>query len=104
MDHEPTHAQPHGKQSSLHAFWNLPASQRVSDVASIAYIPPPDELKHCEDCNTALIRDDDIDAMDIDVDVLGASTDYACIRCGKVVCHGCAVSDLGRDRKCLNCA
>ena len=43
----------------------------------------------------------DVDMMDIDVANGG---NYACEQCGKVVCHGCAVSNLGEQRRCLNCA
>lgn len=38
--------------------------------------------------------------MDVDMD--GGS--LACTSCGKHVCHSCAVSNLGAERKCLNCA
>jgi hypothetical protein len=43
----------------------------------------------------------DVDIMDIDV---ANGSNYACEQCGKMVCHGCAVSNLGHQRKCLNCA
>jgi ArsR family metal-binding transcriptional regulator len=43
----------------------------------------------------------DVDMMmDIDMD----SGNHACTSCGKQVCHSCAVSNLGAERKCLNCA
>jgi len=43
----------------------------------------------------------DVDMMmDIDMD----SPNYGCSSCGKQVCHGCAVSNLGEDRRCLVCA
>ena len=39
----------------------------------------------------------------MDVDIANGGN-YACEQCGKVVCHGCAVSNMGEQRRCLNCA
>ena len=39
--------------------------------------------------------------MDVD-STSGAN--HACSACGKVICHSCAVSNLGAERKCLLCA
>lgn len=49
-------------------------------------------------------QDGDIDMTDMDVDVRIGGGDYACEACGKQVCGGCAVSNLGVERKCLMCA
>ena len=45
--------------------------------------------------------DMDVDVM-MDIDTDGANS--GCTSCGKRVCHGCAVSNLGAERKCLGCA
>ena len=43
--------------------------------------------------------------MDVDMMAMDESEgNYGCTSCGKQVCHGCAVSNLGADRKCLSCA
>lgn len=42
--------------------------------------------------------------LDIDVDVYGGSSDFACSECRKQVCHQCAISNLGQQRQCLMCA
>ena len=51
--------------------------------------------------------EDDGDAMDVDmlmdIDTVGGAN-HACSECGKIVCHSCAVSNLGAERKCLFCA
>ena len=46
------------------------------------------------------------DSMDVDMmmDIDMDSANYGCSSCGKQVCHGCAVSNLGEDRRCLVCA
>jgi hypothetical protein len=45
----------------------------------------------------------DVDMMDVDMAMAGEG-DLACSACGRMVCHSCAVSNLGADRKCLMCA
>jgi hypothetical protein len=63
-------------------------------------------MTNCEDCNVPLGKSGDTDTMDIDmmdIDVANGGN-YACEQCGKIVCHGCAVSNLGEQRRCLNCA
>jgi hypothetical protein len=45
--------------------------------------------------------------MDVDIVMntgLGGNSGYACTACGKQVCHSCAISNLGADRRCLICA
>ena len=42
--------------------------------------------------------------MDVDIIDTAEGPNHACTGCGKQVCHGCAVSNLGADRKCLTCA
>jgi hypothetical protein len=63
---------------------------------------------NCEDCDARLDAGSGGDAMDMDVDMMidididGAN--FGCTSCGKTVCHGCAVSNLGEQRRCLVCA
>lgn len=46
----------------------------------------------------------DVDTiMDINMHGTG-ETNHGCTSCGKQVCHSCAVSNLGMERKCLSCA
>lgn len=62
---------------------------------------------NCEDCDASLNPENNGEAMDVDVmlDVnIAEGPNHACTGCGKQVCHGCAVSNLGADRKCLMCA
>jgi hypothetical protein len=40
--------------------------------------------------------------MMMDIDMNGSN--HGCMNCGKQVCHSCAVSNLGAERMCLNCA
>lgn len=40
----------------------------------------------------------------MDIDTAGTGGSNACSACEKVVCHSCAVSNLGAERKCLSCA
>lgn len=42
--------------------------------------------------------------VDMDIDIYANDADYACTVCGKQVCHRCAISNLGADRRCLICA
>ncbi|KAF8856035.1 hypothetical protein BDZ45DRAFT_715530 [Acephala macrosclerotiorum] len=102
------------QQSSLHSFWALPSSARQSSPSSTfsnssnvsAISSGANNFFHasnCEDCDASLNSNDD--AMDVDMmmDIV-MEGDHACTSCGKQVCHSCAVSNLGAERKCLNCA
>jgi hypothetical protein len=97
------------QQTSLHSFWSLPS--RTSSCASSDTGATSQSLAaiyqaaNCEDCETPLVSADG-DAMDIDMDVnvQGTTLDYACSKCHKLVCHRCAISNLGADRRCLMCA
>ncbi|KAK3989695.1 hypothetical protein QBC44DRAFT_326966 [Cladorrhinum sp. PSN332] len=106
------------QQRSLHSFWNLPSSSSSSVNSSPsrnASSPPPapmavqqvsNDLTACEDCGACLRAtnnesDGDI-MMDVDMDIDGSGN--ACGACGKAVCFGCSVSNLGENRRCLVCA
>lgn len=97
------------QQTSLHSFWSLPSRTSSCSSSDAGASSPPlavmCEATNCEDCETPLVSADG-DAMDIDmdVDVQGTALDYACSKCQKLVCHRCAISNLGADRRCLMCA
>ncbi|TVY91321.1 hypothetical protein LAWI1_G008494 [Lachnellula willkommii] len=105
------------QQSSLHSFWTLPSSRQSfsstdsSDtLISPMTIPAADSFFrpiNCEDCDASLNPENNGEAMDVDVMMdanIAEGSNHACTGCGKQVCHGCAVSNLGADRKCLMCA
>src|ERR1700738_4524588 len=91
------------QQTSLHSFWSLP-SRTSSCASSDAGASSPSlavayQAANCEDCETPLVSEDG-DAMDIDmdIDVQGTTLDYACSKCRKLICHRCAISNLGSNR------
>ncbi|KAK2623689.1 hypothetical protein QTJ16_006870 [Diplocarpon rosae] len=110
------------QQSSLYSFWHGPMAsstrtRQCSPSSSCTPSPvttPSASLHmtsmfpatHCEDCDASLGHPGDGYAMDVDMmDVdLGISESYGCVACGKQVCHSCSVSNLGAERRCLNCA
>lgn len=97
------------QQTSLHSFWSLPSrmsSCTSSDVgASSQYLNIMFQAANCEDCGTALVSEDgDIMDIDMDIEAQGSALDYACSKCQKIVCHRCAISNLGANRRCLICA
>lgn len=54
---------------------------------------------NCDDCGGNLGDCND----DMEIDGYGGD-DAACGACGKHVCFGCSVSNLGEQRRCLQCA
>ena len=110
-------SQPTGRQSSLHSFFAIPSAPRQTSPSSIfsnssSTTPLTSsankqffEATTCEDCDASLNPENgdgmDVDMMDIDTN---GGSGHACTNCGKNVCHSCAVSNLGADRKCLMCA
>ncbi|KAH6609386.1 hypothetical protein Trco_002732 [Trichoderma cornu-damae] len=87
-------------QQSLHRFWNIssePGSGGSSPGIAIACAPPTS----CEDCGSALAGGGGGDEMEVDD---GAAEDTACGACGKHVCFSCSVSNLGEQKRCLQCA
>ncbi|EPE27500.1 hypothetical protein GLAREA_04291 [Glarea lozoyensis ATCC 20868] len=107
------------RQSSLHSFWRLPPNPRQASPSSIfsnsASTSPLTssanraffEASNCEDCDASLNPTDDGNAMDVDMAMdttMDGQLSHACTACGKQVCHRCAISNLGADRKCLMCA
>ncbi|KAH7327054.1 hypothetical protein BKA65DRAFT_461616 [Rhexocercosporidium sp. MPI-PUGE-AT-0058] len=107
------------QQASLHSFWHGPMasgtrqSSPSSNYSNSSANTPSTASQmntffpatNCEDCDVSLGQD--ADAMDVDMmmDIdMGGAGSHACTACGKQVCHSCAVSNLGSERKCLNCA
>ncbi|RYO90344.1 hypothetical protein DL764_008455 [Monosporascus ibericus] len=93
-----------GQQTSLHSFWELPP---ISAAVSSASPPPVDCVIYaptsCEDCGQTLGGEDgDGDSMDIDG--LDGGEQTSCRACGKHVCSHCSITNLGEQRRCLNCA
>ncbi|KAK2067839.1 hypothetical protein P8C59_001545 [Phyllachora maydis] len=105
-------ARPPSGQPSLHNFWALPAQTRAPSAP-----PSSSPAAHrwdrllpttCEDCGVSLAGAG-AGAMDMDMDgyAFGWSpgdADCVCGACGKAVCAGCSVSNLGSERRCLVCA
>jgi len=98
------------QQTSLHSFWSLPSrtsscASSDAETSSSPSLAAICQAGNCDDCETQLISEDG-DAMDIDIDIdlQGTALDYACSKCRKLVCHRCAISNLGSDRRCLMCA
>ncbi|PMD24486.1 hypothetical protein NA56DRAFT_669036 [Hyaloscypha hepaticicola] len=115
---EPLHASNQlAQQSTLHSFWALPSSRRQlspsSDSSSATNTPSRTpamniffQATNCEDCNASLNPTDNADAMDVDMmmDIDMDGGNHACTACGKQVCHSCSVSNMGADKRCLQCA
>lgn len=116
----PMNIEPERHQSSLHSFFTIPPARQSSpsslyssSSSSPADIPSLNtaasylfHATNCEDCNASLGQAGDTNGMDIDMMDLDVASggNYGCEQCGKTVCHGCAVSNLGEQRRCLNCA
>ncbi|KAL5086547.1 hypothetical protein Trisim1_008947 [Trichoderma cf. simile WF8] len=90
------------QQQSLHRFWDIHGSEPSSGTSSPGIANPLAPPTNCDDCGAALAGSDD-DGMDVD----GGSVqdaDTACGACGKHVCFSCSVSNLGEQKRCLQCA
>jgi hypothetical protein len=97
------HAQPpsettqtESNQQSLHRFWNISSAPSTTNSnLNQTQLAPSD----CDDCGAGLTGGDDgmeIDGLDHE--------DHSCGACGKHVCFSCSVSNLGEQRRCLQCA
>ncbi|CAH0015039.1 unnamed protein product [Clonostachys rhizophaga] len=87
------------QQQSLHRFWNINSrpSAQIETTAMANFSPTA-----CEDCGAGLGASGQDDGMDIDS--AGFDDDTACGACGKHVCFSCSVSNLGEQKRCLQCA
>jgi hypothetical protein len=88
-------------QQSLHRFWSI-GSEPSSESSSPGLANPAAPPTSCEDCGSALAGGNDDDEMDVDDS--RAAEDTACGACGKHVCFSCSVSNLGEQKRCLQCA
>ena len=90
-------------QQSLHSFWDI--SSAPSSASSTPGIEQPMPLlmppTSCEDCGAGLGSGNG-DGMDLDGGLGLDNT--ACGACGKHVCFSCSVSNLGEEKRCLQCA
>lgn len=84
-------------QQSLHRFWNINSAPATS-VLEPAFDQQMSAPSACEDCGAGLGGVDG-DSMD-----LNGLEDHSCGACGKSVCFSCSVSNLGEQKRCLQCA
>ncbi|CAD6499681.1 BgTH12-03789 [Blumeria graminis f. sp. triticale] len=90
------------KQSNLHAFLRIPLTSGNSLTPKMS-LPPRSSIDTysekmiCHDCDIPLENDQELSSLHI------YENDHTCTSCGKYVCHSCSISNLGLDRKCLNC-
>lgn len=96
-------------QQSLHRFWNI-SSEPSSGSSSPGLANPLAAAipTSCDDCGAALAGGNgnssggsSDDEMELDG---GVAEDSACGACGKHVCFSCSVSNLGEQKRCLQCA
>lgn len=94
---------PLNSQQSLHRFWSI--GSEPSSVSSSPGIETPPVLlpTECDDCGSGLLAGGS-GGDEMDVDGSGAVEDSACGACGKHVCFSCSVSNLGEQKRCLQCA
>ncbi|GAB0134039.1 hypothetical protein EsDP_00002425 [Epichloe bromicola] len=92
-------AQPNTQQS-LHRFWSInsaPVAPQIRPRRSSTPAPCT-----CEDCGARLGSGGGGHGMHVDDDL--AMGNAACGACGKHVCFSCSVSNLGDEKRCLQCA
>lgn len=85
------------QQQSLHRFWNItsaPSSSTSTPCIQQLTATP----SNCEDCGAAFAESD---GMEVDS---YSAEDHACGACGRHVCFSCSVSNLGEQKRCLQCA
>ncbi|KAM0296115.1 hypothetical protein HYE67_008198 [Fusarium culmorum] len=96
MQTETQTTRPESTQQSLHRFWNISSAPSAStSTLNQTQLTP----SNCDDCGVSLNNGDD--GMDLD----GFNNeDRSCGACNKYVCFSCSVSNLGEQRRCLQCA
>ncbi|KAL0934998.1 orf21 protein [Colletotrichum truncatum] len=88
-------------QKSLHSFWNISsAAPSVTRFTSPSVDQTTLNPASCEDCGAGLGSSGDADSMEVD----SYGGDSSCGACGKHVCSHCSVTNLGEQRRCLQCA
>lgn len=88
-------------QQSLHRFWNINSAPSSASSAPGAEQPMAAAPTSCEDCGAGLGGGTG-DEMELDGGLGLGNT--ACGACGKHVCFSCSVSNLGEEKRCLQCA
>lgn len=84
-------------QHSLHRFWTISSAPKPPTANTHFSSQQQQVCVACEDCGASL----DSGMMDVDGASAGAC---ACGACGKHVCFSCSVSNLGEEKRCLQCA
>ncbi|RGP64404.1 orf21 protein [Fusarium longipes] len=92
---QPQTTRPESTQQSLHRFWNISSAPSASTSTLDQTELAP---SNCDDCGTSLSNSDGMDVDGFD------NEDHSCGACGKHVCFSCSVSNLGEQRRCLQCA
>ncbi|CEI63903.1 hypothetical protein FVEN_g9198 [Fusarium venenatum] len=96
MQTETQTTRPESAQQSLHRFWNISSTP----TASASTLNQPELApSNCEDCGVSFNNGDD--GMELDN---FNNEDHSCVACNKHVCFSCSVSNLGEQRRCLQCA
>ncbi|QPG95057.1 hypothetical protein C2857_007559 [Epichloe festucae Fl1] len=90
------------QQQSLHRFWSISSAAPVAPEIDLRRSSTPAPSCTCEDCGARLGSGGGGHGIDVDDDF--AMWNSACGACGKHVCFSCSVSNLGDERRCLQCA
>lgn len=101
IQQQPT--RPEVNQQSLHRFWKISSAPSPSASMPISQCVQSLDISasSCDDCGASLASSNGDDTMD--VDGFGVEA-HSCGACGKNVCFSCSVSNLGEQRRCLQCA
>ncbi|KAI5467553.1 hypothetical protein BGZ63DRAFT_419251 [Mariannaea sp. PMI_226] len=99
MQQQPT--RPEVNQQSLHRFWKISSTPSASLSTSSSVQPLPTTASNCDDCGACLTENSGDDTMDVDGSGIEA---HSCGACSKSICFSCSVSNLGEQRRCLQCA
>ncbi|KAK2589420.1 hypothetical protein QQS21_012902 [Conoideocrella luteorostrata] len=91
---------PAGKQQSLHRFWRINSDPTPIESPQ-AILKPIMTSSDCEDCGASLRASGGDSDMAMDN---FAAENIVCGACGKHVCFSCSVSNLGEEKRCLQCA
>ncbi|KJZ76168.1 hypothetical protein HIM_04624 [Hirsutella minnesotensis 3608] len=90
-------------QQTLHRFWNIDsAPSSAISSPGVVQSAVPEVPSSCQDCGACLREDNGDGGMDLDGFPFDSQT--ACGACGNHVCFSCSVSNLGEDKRCLQCA
>ena len=90
-----------GGCNSLHRFWNISSAPVTTMPLPIVMDSQLSSPSDCEDCGAA-----NGEGMDYGMEMSGCGieSNSPCGACGKHVCYSCSVSNLGEEKRCLQCA